>query len=102
MNAKRKAMEPLQERPDEGTAEGRVLHLMAVNLFEELKKEEPVLAALAAAMQERKYATGQSIIQEGEKGKELFILIRGQASVYKTTPEGDQYKVAILNGDQHA
>lgn len=76
--------------------------LRAVALFQDLKDEAQVLKELAQAMTSREYHTGEKIIKEGEAGSELYVLVDGRASVFKNTPEGEPYKVVILDGTFHA
>ncbi len=68
-----------------------------VSLFKELRDNTEALAAIAKIMLVQNFPKGHSIIKEGEIGNELFILFQGQVSIQKKTPEGDNYKVAILN-----
>src|SRR6476620_1751563 len=52
-------------------------------------------------MNMHKFLPGESIIKEGETGSELFLLLSGDANVFKSTTEGEQYKVAILKASNH-
>lgn len=74
----------------------RVKHLSQVSLFQDLTAIPVALEKLALIMSDRAFAPGAPIIREGESGSDLYILISGQAAVYKSTPGGDHYKVAIL------
>jgi CRP-like cAMP-binding protein len=49
-----------------------------------------------------KYSKGHVLITQGEAGSEFFVLLKGQVSIEKITPEGDRYKVAVLKGEQNA
>lgn len=71
-------------------------HLHDVSLFEDIRDSADALNALAAIMNVRRFPAGTDILKEGETGTEMFILIEGRASVYKSTPTGDEYKVAIF------
>ena len=84
------------------THDQKVAHLRAVALFEDIKESAEALGALAMIWEERVYAPNRKIIEEGAASDEMFILIAGAASVYKTTPEGDVFKVAILLSENHA
>lgn len=75
-------------------------HLQHVSLFRELVDDPRALGALAAVMSERVYAPGDVILAEGESGEELFVLVSGHASVYKSTAEGERYVVAVLEGSR--
>ena len=79
-----------------------IRHLCLVTLFSDVKDNAPALQALATEIVGRKYNAGEMMIQEGETGSELFLLIEGKAAVYKTTPDGDPFKVAILEGSKNA
>ena len=76
----------------------RAAHLARVRLFEDLRETPEALHAFASAMKQREFKPGSDILHEGDTGSELFILIDGQASVYKSTAEGEPYKVANLDG----
>jgi CRP/FNR family cyclic AMP-dependent transcriptional regulator len=76
-------------------------HLKAVSLFKDIANDAEAMRSLAHVMQERHYKAGEDIIKEGTLGTELFILISGQASVYKAPPQGEEYKVAIFEGTKN-
>lgn len=72
-------------------------HVLAkVPLLAALKDNNEALKALSNIMILREYAVGHALIEEGQLGDEFYVLIEGQVSVYKNTPEGDSYKVVIL------
>lgn len=83
---------------DRGTI---INHLRKVQLFEDIKSNDLALIALSECLDTRQFSPATSILEEGSAGDSMFILIEGQASVYKSTPEGDKYKVIILNGQSH-
>ncbi len=76
------------------TANSKILN--RVLLLSGLKDNWPALEALAKIMQIKKFPAGHTLIEEGQLGDEFFVLIEGQVSVYKKTPDGDIYKVVIL------
>lgn len=73
--------------------------LQEVELFSDLRSIPGALEVVAGLMEQRSASTATKLIQEHVKGDELFVLVQGQVSVYKTTPDGDQYKVMIFKGD---
>ncbi len=73
------------------------LLLSKVGLFAGLKDKVGAFAGLAEIMQIKDFSLGHKLTVEGQMGDELFILINGQVSITKNTPEGDSYKVVILN-----
>jgi CRP-like cAMP-binding protein len=82
-------------------AEERAKLLRDVSLFADIKDMPGALDDLARAMEIRTYKPGDDIIHEGQSGSEMYLLVGGQASVHKSTSEGDPYKVAILTGGKH-
>ncbi len=73
-----------------------------VSLFTEIKDNREAFSVLYMLMSVRQYKAGEIIIKEGEAGSDFFILADGNADVFKTTQDGDQYKVAILSGHMGA
>ncbi len=98
-------MKATAPRPPEAASseiESRAEHLRAVSLFTEIAANKTALLKFAAIMVERKFKPGVNMITEGDASNEMFILISGTASVFKTTPEGEPFRVAILKEGQHA
>ena len=82
--------------------EARAEHLRAVSLFTEIAANPTALLEFASIMEERVFKPHVNMITEGEGSDEMFILISGTASVFKTTPEGEPFRVAILKEGAHA
>ncbi|MBP5407331.1 cyclic nucleotide-binding domain-containing protein [bacterium] len=57
----------------------RVLALKNIELFHDIPGE--VLADIAALLIEENFEKGQYIINEGDLGKELFMIVKGEAEV---------------------
>lgn len=70
--------------------------LSKVPLLVDLKENKEALETIANIMQVKTFSAGETLIEEGKIGDELFVIIKGQASVYKNTPDGDPFKVVIL------
>lgn len=81
--------------------EARVAFLRDISLFADVIGRAGALDELARAMELRAFKPDECIIREGETGTEMFVLAQGQASVNKSTAEGEQYKVAILTAEKH-
>ena len=75
--------------------------LAKVPLLAGLKDQPEALMALAHIMKLKPFPAGHVLLNEGEKGDDFFVMIEGQVSIYKKTPEGDSYKVVILKADVH-
>jgi CRP/FNR family transcriptional regulator len=67
--------------------------LRRVPLFQELST--PELASLSAEASRKRYAPGQLIFSEGERGGDLLIVESGIIKVLKTAPSGRQQLLAI-------
>lgn len=70
-----------------------------VPLFEGVKNESAAIDALIAIMDLKEFPAQHKLTVEGDMGDELFILTSGQVSVYRKTPDGDPYKVAVLKAE---
>lgn len=90
--------QPLSKQPDQDYTS----YIREVILFTDLKDDLPALSHLSEIMRHQVYKPGETILREGEAGSEMYILIRGEASVFKATAEGELYKVVILTSKQHA
>lgn len=70
--------------------------LKSQSVFHNLSDRD--LDALAHAFMIRDYADGQSIIQEGKSGKELYLLVDGQVKVAHYNPlNGSLEQLKLLN-----
>ena len=94
-------MQARKLKPAQQRDEDFVKHLENVELFAEIKECAGALPALALILEMRVYAPGEDIIREGEIGSEMYLMIDGNASVFKSTAEGEAYKVAILESRHH-
>ncbi|PWU20042.1 MAG: hypothetical protein C5B49_04840 [Bdellovibrio sp.] len=74
----------------------RILTVSRVALFAELKDNPEALLSLCQIMDTRQWPQGHQLIREGDTGDELYILVEGQVSVLRKTPDGEDFKVAIL------
>jgi len=63
----------------------KVLFLKSVDLFAKIPGED--LAQIAGIAQEISFEQGELIIQEGEMGDSLFLIIEGQVQVHRLAQE---------------
>ena len=77
-------------------------YLREVSLFSDISEQPEALRFLVELMAERSFKPGEDILREGETGTDMFFLLQGEAGVFKSTLEGDQYKVFILKAANHA
>lgn len=73
--------------------------LKKVTLFSDLSGNHQALRELSNIMHPQFYKKGSILIEQGQSGDEFFVLIRGDVSVSKKTPDGDEYKVALLGSE---
>jgi CRP-like cAMP-binding protein len=73
--------------------------LARVALFSGVKDNLEALKALSKHMSLVSYSLGDTIIKEGSFGDEFFVLFEGVVSIYKSTPDGERYKVAQLRSE---
>jgi serine/threonine protein phosphatase PrpC len=74
--------------------EGKTEILRRIPLFQHMNYKE--LLAILAIARGRQFEKGQSIIQEGEQGDELYVLFRGKVDVTKSA-----LKIAQLKAGGH-
>jgi CRP-like cAMP-binding protein len=68
--------------------------LQKSKLFENLLQEE--LNMLGDLSQRRQYLSGETIVEEGEPGNSLFVIIEGEVEVLRKSEGGAQKKIAEL------
>jgi cAMP-dependent protein kinase regulator len=56
----------------------------------------PVLAKLLAALQVREYSAGKYVVQQGDHGREAFLLARGVLNVVRQDPAEQNATLAVL------
>jgi CRP/FNR family transcriptional regulator, cyclic AMP receptor protein len=75
----------------------RVLALKNVELFHDIPGE--VLADIASLLDEEMFEKGQYIVNEGDLGKELFIIIKGEVEVVSNGSRIDLMKSGASFGE---
>jgi ATP-binding cassette subfamily B protein len=79
-------------------AEVEATRLGAIPLFAAL--EESHLAAIADRFVTERYPRGKRIIEEGDPGDKLYIIVHGTVEVLKRGPGGEERRLAVLeDGD---
>ena len=59
------------------------------------------LSVLASLLKEHKITAGSDIIKEGDSGSELYVLVKGQVDIIKTTVYREPFVVASLDANMH-
>ena len=57
---------------------------------------EGQLALVFGLLDERDYAAGATVVEEGTSGRELFVIKEGTAEILKRQPDGRQAQIAEL------
>ena len=79
-------------------AEVEAHRLAAIPIFANV--DESQLAAIATRFVTERYPRGKRILEEGDPGDKLYIIVRGAVEVRKRNPDGEERLVAVLeDGD---
>jgi CRP/FNR family transcriptional regulator, cyclic AMP receptor protein len=82
-----------------GHAEAVLKKLKQIPIFEEIREDEDFMRRLTGICRSRKYHKGESIINEGDLGSEMYIVYTGAVEIKKRTRAGDDYTVVILKAE---
>lgn len=74
-----------------------VKKLKEVSFFKHYENNHEVIRHIASLCELRFFKKGSSIIKEGEQGDELFIILKGQIDIIKTTLQNEKYVVTSLD-----
>ena len=68
-----------------------------VSFFKMFSNDSEVIQKIAAMCTARSFRKGKTIIEEGDYGDELFILLSGEIDIIKKTLQNERYLVTTLN-----
>jgi CRP-like cAMP-binding protein len=77
----------------------RVIHLKKIPLFSELQVRE--LTAIGSIAEEKTFPAGSKIIQEGDVGDSLYLVLKGMVSVVKGLGSPDELQLAEIGPDDY-
>jgi len=83
-------------RTPSGAAAVKVEESDKIRLFREQGISRKELITLAAFSQEKRFASGASLFQEGDEGSEMYIILEGRAIISKYIPGAGEEALAIL------
>ncbi|HDQ15087.1 MAG TPA: cyclic nucleotide-binding domain-containing protein [Sediminispirochaeta sp.] len=75
--------------------------LRSIKLFEDFSEDRQALERISGIGEIIDVKKGQRIIEEGEEGDSLFVLLSGSVRVEKTTLQNQPYTVVILRDDEN-
>jgi CRP-like cAMP-binding protein len=77
----------------------RIIHLKKIPLFSELQARE--LTAIASIVEERTLPPETIIIQEGDEGERLYLILKGKVSVIKNMGTPKEIHLADIGQDDY-
>ena len=84
---------------DETTISEKIMLLKGIELFKSLSVGE--LAAIASVVEEIDYPVGEIIIQEGDAGDTLFLMVSGEVSVIKDLGEINEIEIDRMKDGEY-
>ena len=81
------------------TISDKILHLKEIELFEGLSVSE--FAAVASITEEVVYPLGEIVIQEGDTGETMYLIVSGEVTVTKDQGEGPQLELARIGAGNY-
>jgi CRP/FNR family cyclic AMP-dependent transcriptional regulator len=85
---------PIRKGPGAETRQDLVKFLGRVALFGDLRKGE--LKRLARVVHKRRYADGESILEQGRPGAALFIVRSGVVEIFRRSRSGEEVPLVVL------
>ncbi len=73
----------------------RIVFLRQVPLFVELP--EASMATLAGDFRLREYDLGETIFHQGDRGRELYVVMQGKVRIFKISPAGEETSINIFS-----
>ena len=71
--------------------------LKEVSFFKVIASDEDMIRKISTFCTTKSFGAGKSIIEEGEQGQELFIILNGEIEILKKTLQNEKYTVATLS-----
>jgi CRP/FNR family cyclic AMP-dependent transcriptional regulator len=74
--------------------------LKEVSFFNMYADNDEIIKKIASMCTRKSVKKGKKIIEEGEYGDELFIILKGKIDIVKTTLQNEPYTVTTLNAER--
>ncbi len=75
--------------------------LKEFSLFKDFSEDEIKLRQVAAVMRRQEAKAGAYILNEGEEGDDLYLLMKGKVRVIKHTKQKEEYTIVDLEAAYH-
>jgi len=79
---------------------GIIDKLKQFSYFKMYSNDDATLVKLAGICRDMSFSKGKVIINEGDSGDELFIVINGEIDIVKKTLQNEKYTVTTLGADK--
>jgi len=76
---------------------GMLEKLKEVSFFSMFAENDEIMNKIARMCERRAFRAGSAIIEEGEYGDELFIIVSGEINIEKKTMQNERYTVTTLD-----
>lgn len=73
--------------------------LSSIPFFTRYRDNENIIRSILDICDVKNFKKGTTIIREGDQGDELFIVLKGEIDIMKTTLQYEKYVVTTLNSD---
>ncbi len=73
--------------------------LIEIPFFKKYADNETIIKTIVKLCEVRNFKKGTAIINEGEQGDELFIILKGEIDIIKKTMQNEKYVVTSLNAN---
>jgi len=73
--------------------------LIQIPFFKKYENDESIISNIVKICNVRYFKKGSTIINEGEQGDELFIILEGEIDIIKKTMQNEKYVVTTLNAN---
>jgi len=75
--------------------------LKQIPLFSDIRDSDEQIERFLSVCNLRSVPAGEVIIKEGERGSEMFIMLKGQVTIQRRTRAGDDYTVVTLRAENN-
>ncbi len=76
-----------------------LVKLSEVSFFAMFAQDEEIIKKIALLCRKKSFREGKAIIEEGDYGDELFIILKGEIDILKKTLQNEKYTVTTLSAE---
>ena len=75
--------------------------LKQIPLFGDIRDNEEYMSEFLSICGQKEVPQGQIIIKEGERGSQMFVMLKGRVEIQRQTRAGDDYTVVKLRAEDN-